>query len=630
MNIKEFLEELKEGKKPRVRYNVIVNGEWIASYDDEDKAWDVAIGYQNDDSGYYGMYPNAYVETEYLDDNDEISAEAAYNDDLINDFETRHPWNDDFDENGVDEDLKEAIGKIQKVSIIKQGNTKDKYNVFITATNGKKSKEYLSEEDIKSFINGLKKKYGDFEIEDPNNTLNDTSDLFKETFNDLVEETKRLVEEDYCDIDEAVYKAINDLWSDDQIKAIKDYYRSFDNRYISGSASWYNCLSDDIINEIEYGKGLDEKLKEKINESLNIDEIRKNLSNYSLDELRDIFTDIINETEGLDEDDPRVVELSDLYNEVDNAINKKKISESKANKNLKESTHHINPFTEEDEPYIEMSTSDFNQALTYEGDDEPDISWLLQNYNIDIDKHDHETYIFGDSEDLQEFIDYYMLSDYGVEIILPKNEKPKKEWKPFGGRAADINSFVGKYDYDFFDGIADDLAKGKTEGWVYTPNKTYKTSWNLTICGCEKESFKCKEFYDCLVDVVIEWVKHKKAYEYEIFTSIDPENYSTFNREDFKHDLSQMNQYDDYDFKYMCTDLDDGEEMLCLYDIFISYSLNIDLNEYKKAFDLEKEGLSDTEDTKDTVRTKSGVNENLKEAKTRTNKIKKLYNKKEK
>jgi len=68
MNIKEFFQELKEGKEPKVRYNVIVNGEWVASFDDEQQAWDVAIGYQNDDSGYYGMYPNAYVETEYLDD----------------------------------------------------------------------------------------------------------------------------------------------------------------------------------------------------------------------------------------------------------------------------------------------------------------------------------------------------------------------------------------------------------------------------------------------------------------------------------------------------------------------------------------------------------------------------------
>lgn len=66
-----------------------------------------------------------------------------------------------------------------------------------------------------------------------------------------------------------------------------------------------------------------------IDESLDIDNIRKNLNNYSLDELRDIFTDIINETEGLDEDDPRAVDLSDLYNEVDNAINKKKVNESR-------------------------------------------------------------------------------------------------------------------------------------------------------------------------------------------------------------------------------------------------------------------------------------------------------------
>lgn len=188
MSISKFLKDLREGKEPRVRYNVIVNGEWVTSCDDEEKAWDIAIGYQNDDSGYYGMYPNAYVETEYLDesleesqsqeigqaykrlsdrygidfdelvygrdgfmnslyprnpnyvyfpdfDGDVIYSEKhwnelvdwalknknvrlqrwgevddadTYGDELIKDFEQRHPWNDDIDENLQESKLNEA------------------------------------------------------------------------------------------------------------------------------------------------------------------------------------------------------------------------------------------------------------------------------------------------------------------------------------------------------------------------------------------------------------------------------------------------------------------------------------------------------------------------------------------
>ena len=161
------------------------------------------------------------------------------------------------------ESLKEATGKIQKVSIIKQGNTKDRYKVLVNATNGKKSEEYLSEDDIKPFVNGLKKRYGDFEIEDPSNTLNDNTDLFKETFNDLVEETKRLMQEEDYDIHDAIYEAVSGLFLDKQIKAIKDYYRSLGNKYIEDGDEWYDCLADDIINDIKYGEGLGENLKKE-------------------------------------------------------------------------------------------------------------------------------------------------------------------------------------------------------------------------------------------------------------------------------------------------------------------------------------------------------------------------------
>lgn len=65
MNVKEFLEALKEGKGAKPKYVVVVNGERICRLDSEAEAWDVAIGYQNDDSGYYGQFPQVDVITEY-------------------------------------------------------------------------------------------------------------------------------------------------------------------------------------------------------------------------------------------------------------------------------------------------------------------------------------------------------------------------------------------------------------------------------------------------------------------------------------------------------------------------------------------------------------------------------------
>ena len=188
MKIGQFFKELKEGKEPKVKYNVIVNGEWVASCDNEEQAWDIAIGYQNDDSGYYGQFPNAYVEPEYVDEeltesqsqeigqayrdlsnkygidfNDlvygkdgfmksmypdnpnyvyfpdfngdvifskkhwdelvdwaeknkgiklqkwgEVSDADTYGDELINDFETRHNWDEGFDETLKESRLVEA------------------------------------------------------------------------------------------------------------------------------------------------------------------------------------------------------------------------------------------------------------------------------------------------------------------------------------------------------------------------------------------------------------------------------------------------------------------------------------------------------------------------------------------
>ena len=222
MSISKFLKDLREGKEPKVRYNVIVNGEWVTSCDNEEQAWDIAIGYQNDDSGYYGMYPNAYVETEYLDesleesqsqeigqaykrlsdrygvdfdelvygrdgfmnslyprnpnyvyfpdfDGDVIYSEKhwneladwalknrnvklqrwgevddadTYGDELIKDFEQRHPWNDDIDEN-LQED--------------KKYNFDGEYTFYVYDAWGGREQDLDSIKEVKQWIKHLEK-----------------------------------------------------------------------------------------------------------------------------------------------------------------------------------------------------------------------------------------------------------------------------------------------------------------------------------------------------------------------------------------------------------------------------------------------------------------------------------------
>lgn len=59
---------------------------------------------------------------------------------------------------------------------------------------------------------------------------------------------------------------------------------------------------------------------------------------------------------------------------------------------------------------IEMSTNDFNNTFTYD-EDEPDITWLINHYNIDIDKHDHVTYITGNKQNLSKLFTDHHLKD---------------------------------------------------------------------------------------------------------------------------------------------------------------------------------------------------------------------------
>ena len=58
---------------------------------------------------------------------------------------------------------------------------------------------------------------------------------------------------------------------------------------------------------------------------------------------------------------------------------------------------------------VTLSTNDFNDEFTYEGEGEPDIQWLQTRYNVDIDKRDHETYISGEKENLEKFLDDHII-----------------------------------------------------------------------------------------------------------------------------------------------------------------------------------------------------------------------------
>lgn len=300
MDVKEFLQNLKERKDTNIKYVVVVNGERICRVDNEEEAWDIALGYQNDDSGYYGMFPDVNVITEY------------------------------------DEELEES-----------------------------------QSQEISSIMSNLKNKYG----------------------NDIVKYMDEFVK--LPDNSKEVWKNGYTILSDDDLKNYETPEQAYDRQI---TKSGYNIPFDKANISLRRNDGKTYAYKLPFIDYSDIIYTERGWNE---------FVKWVKETKGVD----YTTKYTDTFDDL-----------------LKEGIHHINPFDwkEPDEPYIEMSTYDFNQALTYEGEDEPDISWLIQNHNIDIDKHDHETYIFGDYEDLQKFIDYYMLSDYGVEITLPKNENLKE------------------------------------------------------------------------------------------------------------------------------------------------------------------------------------------------------------
>lgn len=61
---------------------------------------------------------------------------------------------------------------------------------------------------------------------------------------------------------------------------------------------------------------------------------------------------------------------------------------------------------------LKMSRSDFNSAFTFEGDEEPDVSWLTKNYGVEINTTDHKATIRGTEEDIDRLYDDFHLDDY--------------------------------------------------------------------------------------------------------------------------------------------------------------------------------------------------------------------------
>lgn len=61
---------------------------------------------------------------------------------------------------------------------------------------------------------------------------------------------------------------------------------------------------------------------------------------------------------------------------------------------------------------LKMSRSDFNSAFTFEGDEEPDVSWLTKNYSVEINTTDHKATIRGTEEDIDRLCNDFHLEDF--------------------------------------------------------------------------------------------------------------------------------------------------------------------------------------------------------------------------
>lgn len=61
---------------------------------------------------------------------------------------------------------------------------------------------------------------------------------------------------------------------------------------------------------------------------------------------------------------------------------------------------------------LKMSRDDFNSAFTFEGDEEPDVSWLTTRYNVEINTTDHKATISGTEEDIDKLSNDFHLEDF--------------------------------------------------------------------------------------------------------------------------------------------------------------------------------------------------------------------------
>ena len=61
---------------------------------------------------------------------------------------------------------------------------------------------------------------------------------------------------------------------------------------------------------------------------------------------------------------------------------------------------------------LKMSRDDFNNAFTFEGDEEPDVSWLTTRYNVEINTTDHKASISGTEEDIDKLSNDFHLEDF--------------------------------------------------------------------------------------------------------------------------------------------------------------------------------------------------------------------------
>lgn len=61
---------------------------------------------------------------------------------------------------------------------------------------------------------------------------------------------------------------------------------------------------------------------------------------------------------------------------------------------------------------LNMSRDDFNNAFTFDGDEEPDVSWLTTHYSVEINTTDNKATISGTEEDIDRLYDDFHLGDY--------------------------------------------------------------------------------------------------------------------------------------------------------------------------------------------------------------------------